>query len=146
MRWRKLPKKVFIDSNVFFYSIIMDREYGRYCAEILRDIYNGNFLAYVSSIILLEVANALKKFRIEDIQTKIKAIVSLPISLIEVETKDILDAIDLANKYDISPYDATHIIAMRKAKIETIISADKDFDRVNLIKRIDPRNYKRFKY
>ena len=88
------------------------------------------------------MANTLRKFHIERFQIKIEAIVSLPISIIEIETKDILDAINLAVRYNISPYDATHIIAMKKAKINTIISADKDFDKVNIIERIDPKKYK----
>ena len=139
MRWRRLSKKAFIDSNIFFYSIIMDREYGEHCAAILRGIHEGRLRAYISPLILLEVANALRKFHIEQFHIKIKAIVSLPISLIEIETEDILDAIEFADKYDISPYDASHVIAMKKAKIDIIISADKDFDKVDIITRIDPK-------
>ncbi len=142
MRLKKLPRKVFIDSNIFFYSIIMDKKYGKYCADIIRDVYNGCLRAYISSLILLEVANALRKFRVVDLPMKIKAVLSLPISLIEIDSKDILDAIDLAGKYNISPYDAAHIIAMRKMEINTIISADKDFDNVEYIKRLDPKEYK----
>jgi len=31
-----MPKTCFIDSNIFFYAKILDKEYGDLCAKILR--------------------------------------------------------------------------------------------------------------
>ena len=63
-----MPKNEFyIDSNIFFYSIIMDRKYGESCAKVVKMIHTKDIRAVISSIIILEVANALRKYEIPDI-------------------------------------------------------------------------------
>jgi len=39
-----------------------------------------------------------------------------------------------------SPYDCTHAAVMKKAATNTIVSADRDFEKVTWIRRIDPAN------
>jgi predicted nucleic acid-binding protein len=40
----------------------------------------------------------------------------------------------------ISPYDCAHAAIMKRNGLSTIVSADKEFDRVNWLKRIDPKS------
>ena len=57
---------LFIDSNVFFYAKIMDREYGEKCARVLRGIEAREIDAAASALIIVELANALRKFGLSD--------------------------------------------------------------------------------
>jgi predicted nucleic acid-binding protein len=121
----------FIDSNIFVYSKINDKKYGKCCQEIIKWIYERKISVIIDSIILLEVANALRKLGIKDIRDEILAILSLPIKVIDVRKEDIIEAIE--NPF-LSPYDSLHYIISKRLNAK-IISADKDFDNVG---RIDP--------
>ena len=48
----------------------------------------------------------------------------------------------LARDFSVLPYDGVHIATAKEAKCDRIISADKEFDRVNVLKRLDPLDYK----
>ena len=139
---RKQQKAIFIDSNIFFYSIINDKKYGETCSNIIKSIYNEEIDAAISQLILLEVANALRKYQIGDISNRLRAIISLPLRIIDLDRMDVIEGIYLSEVYGISPYDATHVVSMRKSGIRLILSADKDFDRVPGIDRIDPLSFK----
>ncbi|MCD6491909.1 MAG: type II toxin-antitoxin system VapC family toxin [Candidatus Njordarchaeia archaeon] len=138
---RKPQNPIFIDSNIFFYSIIRDRKYGNASAKIITHIYERKITATITSIILLEVANALRKYRVQSIEMKIKSIVSLPIKIFDVNTVTIREAIKLSEQYKISPYDATHAVICIRNGINTVISADKEFDKIKELERIDPLDF-----
>ncbi|RLF22351.1 MAG: hypothetical protein DRN15_09335 [Thermoprotei archaeon] len=125
--------------------MIMDRVYGRPCVEIVRMIYTKALRAVISSIILLEVANALRKYRVPNIAERIKSILSLPLRVVDVTIDDILRAIELSERRKISPYDALHITIMDRERVRMIISADKDFDRIDWVTRIDPKGFQKLK-
>ena len=55
---------IYIDSNIFFYAKIMDKKYGEACASIIEKIGKG-IKASISSLVILEAANALKKYGME---------------------------------------------------------------------------------
>lgn len=50
-------------------------------------------------------------------------------------------ASNIYQKVRISPYDCVHIATMRKLGVFEIITADRDFDKVSEIRRIDPKLY-----
>jgi len=139
---KKQLSPVFIDSNIFFYSIIRDQKYGEASVDIITDIYDKKLVAATTSLVLLEVANALRKYKVPQIWRRIRAILSLPVKIIEMDISTIKKAIKLAERYRMSPYDAAHIIACMDKGINTIISADKEFDKIKEIKRVDPLEYK----
>ena len=134
-------RKLYIDSNVFFYSIIMDREYGKCCARIIEDAAEGKIKAYSSVLTILEAANALKRFKIPDLDAKTVAIASV-VEIVDFSIEHVLKAVEIAKMKDISPYDALHYIIAKEC-CDAIVSADKDFDRLD-IKRIDPKEYVKF--
>lgn len=130
----------FIDSNVFFYSKIMDREYGVSCAKILDKIAKSKLEASTSVLIIIELANALRKYGLSnEVKDVVDAVFSLNISVYEVDTLDVRNAVAIFNEFKISPYDCTHAAVMKRIGVTNIISADKDFDRVPWIKRLDPK-------
>jgi len=130
----------FIDSNVFFYAKMLDRKYGDACAKVLDKIVRSELEAVTSILVVIELANALRKYRLSDeVKDVVNAVFSLDIRVFEVDSLDVRTAAGIFNEFRISPYDCVHAAVMRKAGIVDIISADKDFDKIAWIKRLDPK-------
>jgi len=121
----------FIDSNIFVYAKINDKKYGKCSQDLIKMIYERKISAIIDSIILLEVANALRKLGIKDIEDEILAILSLPIKVVDIRKEDIIEAVE---NLSLSPYDSLHYVISKRLDAK-IISADKDFD---IVGRIDP--------
>ena len=79
--------------------------------------------------------------RRESVERKNKdAVLSLPIVWLDLNFLTIKRATEY--DYDISGVDYIHTSTMELNSITKIISADKDFDQVDFIQRIDPLEYK----
>jgi len=140
LRRGKVLAVYFIDSNVFFYAKIFDREYGDACAKILDKIVKGEFEVITSTLIVVELANALRKYGLSDeVKDVVDAVFSLDIRVYEVDSLDVRTAARIFNEFRVSPYDCVHAAVMKKAGIVDIISADKDFDKITWIRRVDPK-------
>ena len=132
----------FIDSNVFFYSKIMDREYGASCAEVLRKVEDDRIHAATSTLVILEVANALRKFGLmKQVKEVVDSIFSLQLLMLEMTSSDVRNASEISQRLNVSPYDCVHVAVMKRMEIRTIISADKEYDRITDIRRKDPRTF-----
>lgn len=130
---------VFVDSNVFFYAKIMDREYGEACARFLRGVEAGEIEAATSVLIVVELANALRRYGLGDeVKKVVDAVFSLNVSMLQLGSTDVRDAANIFDRTRISPYDCVHVAVMERERIKEIVSADRDFDRVSDIKRLDP--------
>jgi len=131
----------FIDSNVFFYAKMFDREYGAVCAKILDRIAKGKLEAATSTLVVIELANALRKYGLSDeVKDVVDAVFSLDIRVFDVDSLSVRNAVDIFDKFRISPYDCVHVAVMKEAGIDNVVSADKDFDNVGWIKRLDPKD------
>ena len=130
----------FIDSNVFFYAKILDREFGDACAKILDKILKGELRVVTSVLVIIELANALRKYGLgEEVKNIIDAIFSLDIQVYEIDSLDVRTAATIFDESRISPYDCVHVAIMKKAGIVHMLSADKDFDKIAWIRRLDPK-------
>jgi predicted nucleic acid-binding protein len=135
-------ERYYVDSNVFFYAKIMDREYGPSCAEVIKGIHGGRILGATSTLVALEVANALRKFGLgREVRDTVDSIFSLRMQVVSLEQSDLRNAINTFHKYLISPYDCAHLAMMKRLGAQVIISADKDFDKVAEIKRRNPKSF-----
>lgn len=133
---------MYIDSNIFFYARILDTQYGESCTKIIEDITKAELKAAASTLVVLEIANALRKYGLTDaVKDEIDAICSLGMVLGPVDDIIIRWAGDIFQKVRISPYDCVHAATMKKLGVTEILSADKDFDKISGIKRIDPKTY-----
>lgn len=133
---------MYVDSNVFFYAKISDTRYGGPCTKIIEDIARAKLKATASTLVVLEVANALRKYGLADaVKDEIDAICSLGMVLGPVDEVIIRRAGDIYQEVGISPYDCVHVATMRRLGVTEILSADRDFDKISGIRRIDPKSY-----
>ena len=140
----------YLDTNVIVYAIENHPRYGEACKRILEDVEDGKLRVSCSVLILVELISVLKKLNgvlsrqggkelvIED---NIGAVLSLPITWVDLD----LLIIEKASTYsfNISGVDYTHVATMEVSSITEILSADGEFDRVPMIKRIDPLGFGR---
>ena len=130
-----------MDSNVFFYAKIQDKVFGKSCSRVLSGIASKEIDASTSALAALEVANALRKYgRPDEVTDEVRAIFSLGIDVYPLEPSDVREAAEIYLEAKISPYDCAHAAIMRRNGLSTIISADKEFDRVKWLKRVDPKS------
>jgi predicted nucleic acid-binding protein len=135
-------EKVYVDSNVFFYAKIGDREYGRSCAEIVRRISDGRLHAAISALVPLEASNALRKYGLGmRAAEEITAILSLGMDVLSLEVSDLSELESAMSETNVSPYDCAHAIVMKRYGIKSIVSADRDFDKFRWLSRTDPRRF-----
>lgn len=136
--------KLYLDSNVFFYAKIMDRVFGKSCSTVLRRVVSNELEASTSVLVPIEVANALRKYGLtKEVADEVRAIFSLGIEIYSIDAADAREAAEIYSESNISPYDCLHAAIMRKNGLKEIISADKDFDRLTWLKRLDPRSMAR---
>ncbi|MDG6898702.1 MAG: type II toxin-antitoxin system VapC family toxin [Nitrososphaerota archaeon] len=134
--------RLYLDSNVFFYAKIMDRTFGMDCARVLRSVSSGETKASISTLVPLEVANAMSKFGLgPEAPEEIRAIFSLGLEVYPVESTDVREVAETVGGGAASVHDCTHAVVMRRYGIREVVSADKDFDKFPWVNRIDPRDF-----
>jgi len=139
----------YLDTNVIIYAIESHPKYGEKCKDILKAVENAELEVCASTMILVEVINVLCKLnRILEkaqkeklnIRKNIDAILSLPIKWIELDFAIIRRASEYTFK--VSGIDYVHAASMELNLVNEVISADKDLDKIDFIKRIDPLTFK----
>ena len=137
---------IYIDTNTIGYAIENHPKYGGACKRVLLDVYNKKLDACSSFSVLIELINVLtrinRKLEINrklDIRKSIEAILSLPIVWLDINTFSIERAAEYT--YNVSGADYIHIALMEINMINTIISADAELDKVDIIKRVDPLDF-----
>jgi len=139
---------IYIDTNVFIYAIEDNQKYGKACAKIIVDIESEKIKTATSVQTLVEIINVLtymnwelkkRKMNQLDIQRNIELVLSLPITWFDLDFFTIKKA--SSYKFEITGADFVHVATMEVNSIKEIITADKDFDKVDIVKRIDPLAY-----
>jgi len=128
---------MYIDSNIFIYAAVDTNKTGKHCRTIIQKISDKQCTVAASYLILDEVLWILKKQVGKDNAIKItKAMLSLPIKWIEVDSSVIFTMVDIFEKTALDPRDALHIASMKKSGISSILSEDTDFNNIEGITRI----------
>ena len=139
---------IYLDTNIIVYAIENHSRYGKTCKAILEDIESGKLKASSSILVLVELTNVIVKLnrlleverkRQLDLKENIEAVLSLPITWIDLDFLVIEKASEYA--YQINGVDYVHLASMEIYSIREILSADKDLDRVESVRRVDPLKY-----
>ena len=130
---------VFIDANIFLEFILGDQQALR-CKEFLEQIRNFTIFAYTSDFIiyscLLQIERKLKsRLFLHDFLLLLS---DCSIKIIRPSLQDISLALKLVDKEQLDFDDSLVVSCMVKNNIKTLISLDKDFDRIHIIKRLEP--------
>lgn len=133
---------IYVDTNIWVYAMTADSKYGEKCKRILEKLEKGNFDATISVQVLSEVADVLyRRFGFRDTTKHVKAILSYPLELIDLTPDIVVRGAEHARDYNILPYDGIHVASALSSFATEILSADKELDKVDIIKRVDPLEF-----
>jgi len=100
--------------------------------------------ACASTQVLSEVTGvSYSQYGVKDTIPHLNAILSYPIEVYVVRSDTVRTAAEYARDYGILPYDDIHIASAIEHDAQNTLSADQDLDKIDLIIRIDPLEYKR---
>ncbi|MCL5771174.1 MAG: type II toxin-antitoxin system VapC family toxin [Actinobacteria bacterium] len=144
-------KDVYIaDTSIFMYARGKDHHYKKPCADLVLAFGDGSFeqkygQPVVDSEIFQEILYRYSLIGQQDTAVSLlKDIYALGLEILAIGKKEIEKMIELAAEYkneNITPRDIVHAAVMITNDIKKIISADKDFDRIEEIQRIDPADF-----
>ena len=128
----------FVDANVFIYQIMQSPQEDYEISErILQRIESGEEAATSSSVIQEVIKWLEYNHRKKEIGNFLIAINSyISINKVSVAWENFLPSLEVMNKKQISFVDSLTLQVMREYKINEIYSSDKDFDRIDWVKRI----------
>lgn len=126
----------FVDANVIVYAASEGR-YRESCAELLRSITEGQADGRTSTAVLEEVWHVELSGRLERVEGLAVSAYAVLTPLLPVTDETVALALSLDGG-PLGAYDRIHLATCRQHAIETIVSADADFDGVRGIRRVDP--------
>ena len=125
----------FVDANIILRYLLDDPE-----ADSVERIFKKQKEIYVADIVIAEVIwtfTTFYKWRKDRFIPKIKSFLSP--DFIKADKKMLNEALDIFEKYNIDYIDAYLISLMEKRKIKSIYSFDRHFDKIQDIRRIEPK-------
>ena len=155
---RDFTGKVYIDTNILLYSAFNHPNFGESCRNFLERVDQGRVKGYISDFVLGEVFH---KLMIAEVTKKLMMNTGKAISYIKVNPKIISELettweemkhieesgivilknitvfpefVQISRKYSLMATDAFHVTVMKKSGIRTIVTFDKDFERVDFVR------------
>lgn len=140
-----MPASFYLDSNIFMYAAGKEHLLKKPCVSIIDAVAEGDLVGFASAEVFQEILYryfALDK-RVEGIELCLQGL--LVCEVLPVASEDIKRTISLCRAYSfLNSRDALHAAIMINHGISTIISADKDFDQLGEIKRVDPSEFEKW--
>lgn len=130
----------FVDSNIPMYALGRDHPYRAACHRLLASIEAGEIEATTSTEVHQEILHRYLSLRLPAWAAEASArFETLIPNVLPVTLPDIRQARALAPRYELLPArDLLHVAVMLNNGIATIVSADRHFDQVAEIVRLDP--------
>lgn len=133
---------VFIDSNIFMYAVGKNATHKTICQSLLSKVFTQEIKAATNVEVLQEILyrfNAIHKSQLGfDLFDHILASFE---TILPVTLDDMKEAKKIQQTTSIKPRDAIHAATMKNAGIKTILTYDRDFDKIHWIKRRTPVDY-----
>lgn len=134
---------LFVDTNIFLFAAGTEHPLRRSCQQVLQDVAAGTLEAVTSTEVVQEILYVLVRrgFR-EKALVLAGEILQLFPELLPVTRPDMRRTMELLQQHpDVSVRDAVHVATMWNNGIRQIVSADRDFDRIGRIERLDPAGW-----
>ncbi len=131
-----------IDSNIIIYALNKDLPEHESCRNLLVKIAKGLETIAIPTVVLMESYHVLVrayKFAPSEVKKRLVSIIeSENINILGEGLSSILLAFDVAEEFDTGGRDSLIVACLLENNIKELYSHDKDFDKIDLIKRIDP--------
>lgn len=129
---------IYIDSNVFIFAALNREELGEKARALLKDVQEGKKAAATSALTFDEVTWKILHARgFEAALLVAQDILEMPsLILLDANASVLATSFNLMKLYRLFPRDAIHAASAINNRVFTIVSEDKDFDKVKGIKRI----------
>lgn len=135
--------EVFLDSNVFLYATGGEHPHRDPCREILQAAEEGRFRGIVSVEVAQEVIHVhLRRTGDRGEAIRLGQLIHASFDTLPVEPEDIELALQiLGQERRLTVRDSIHVATMRNHVITTIVTADRDFDDLDGIERVEPSEF-----
>ncbi|MBI1878571.1 MAG: type II toxin-antitoxin system VapC family toxin [Chloroflexi bacterium] len=140
-----MAEPIFLDVNVFMYAAGAPHPYKDIYVSILEDVENGVLTAATNSEVLQELLYRYSHIKLADKGIQLcRAVMQYPLAILPVTEADVRLAVDLFEAHRVNglkPRDAIHAATMHNNHISQVISADRDFEHLDFVTRIEPLTY-----
>ncbi|MBS3074032.1 type II toxin-antitoxin system VapC family toxin [Candidatus Pacearchaeota archaeon] len=129
---------IYLDANIFVYSVLDTGEKGRLSKELLEKIALKKIAGVTSTLTWDEIVFSLKKYAsFEEVFKQSKQFRTFPNLIFLDATQRVIEkAEELWQIYSLDPRDAIHAATAIINGVREIASSDSDFDRVKELKRL----------
>ena len=132
--------EVFLDANVFLYAAGRDDRFGVPCRQILTAVERGMLAATTDAEVVQEVLHVVGRrmgaAMAADAADAVLDLIDEPIAVTGYVMRDA--AALLRRQPALSVRDAVHAACMRAAECTVVVSADRHFDLLPWLRRVDP--------
>jgi hypothetical protein len=139
---KRYSEMVYLDANFFIFSLLDRTEVGEDARKIYQKMVDGKLNTATSSLTFDEVMWVLikadKRHLVKDTVNDIYQTQNLTIVPVSISVP--LNAIDLILD-GLNPRDAFHVAVMMENRISTIISDDRDFEKVESVRCFNFRDF-----
>jgi len=134
------PSAYFLDTCIPIDAAGRDHPYREPCTRIVLAAADGKLEAVTDAEVIQEIAYRFHAIRRRAEGLKLaEAFLSLVEAVLPVTRREVTRSLQLQRTYPfLSPRDAIHIAVMEGAGLNRIITADRHFDRVKEVERVDP--------
>lgn len=135
-----MADRLFVDANVFMYLAGRDTTYRESCRRALRTAIERGTMLTTSAEVLQEFLHYYgARGRPESARTVYEAATDICGEILPITEHQIVRALEVLVEHPGLPArDALHVATMETHGIERLLSADKEFDRIDTVERVNP--------
>lgn len=135
-----MADRLFVDANVFMYLAGRDATYRESCRRALRTAIERGTMLTTSAEVLQEFLHYYgARGRPESARTVYEAAMDICDEILPITEHQIARALEVLVEHPGLPArDALHVATMETHSIERLLSADKEFDRIDTVERVNP--------
>ena len=137
------PEALFVDANIFMYLAGNDARLRGACRRALRAAAEQDVTLVTSAEVLQEILHRYIAIeRPSHARAVYDAAIDICAEILPIGERHTARALDLVERHPSLPArDALHVASMEDRGIERILSADRHFDRLGAIARVDPAGF-----
>ncbi len=130
----------FLDTNVVMYAAGSEHPLRQPCRRALRRAVEARVPLITDAEVLQEILHRYFAIRRPDAAAAVyRSTVDLCDEVMPITEKDTARALELLQVHaELTPRDAIHVATMESAGVRRLLSADRDFDVVPSVRRVDP--------